>query len=262
METVRDTPFSSYNDFDTGEYLRRIFAKGSEFNDLPEFLLKHLAKFYSTFDSSSLKILDYGCGPSLGYSISAVSKASEFVLADYSKPNRNYLQKWLDGDASNVFDWTPLFQYVVQTLEGGSEGEAKQREHDLRSKVKAVVHCDIMQDEFIDTHYRDTYDIVMCFLCLDSVVDNASYISGIAKLSSLIKEGGHLLLYSTRRENSDEGFYFIGGVKYHNVALKRDFLVETLRKNGLTIEIEDYLASSPGPVSNHEGVIFFSARKN
>ena len=53
-----------------------------------------------------------------------MSKASEIVLADYSKPNRDYLQKWLDGDASNVFDWTPLFQYVVQTLEGGSEEEA------------------------------------------------------------------------------------------------------------------------------------------
>jgi hypothetical protein len=253
----------SYDAFDTEDYIRRVFGH----TGLSKFLLKHLGTFFSSFNSGSLKVLDYGCGPSLAYSISAVPKASEIVLADYSKPNKDYLQKWLDGDTFNTFDWTPLFQYVVQTLEGGSEEDVKQRQLDLRRKVTAVVHCDILQDEFIDAQYRCCYDVVVCFLCLDSAVkDNDSYTSGMAKLSSLVREGGHLLLCSTRRDNSGgEGFYTIGGIKYHDIALKRNFVADTLRSYGFTIETEDFLPAHAKP-ENHDdgfrGFMFFHCVKN
>jgi hypothetical protein len=253
---------NSFDEFDPGEFLRLVFLVGGEFYGLSQFLLQHLSRFYLSYDSTSLKVLDYACGPSLAYSISAVPKASEIVLADYSKPNKDYLQKWLDGDTFNTFDWTPLFQYVVQTLEGGSEEDVKQRQLDLRRKVTAVVHCDILQDEFIDAQYRCCYDVVVCFLCLESAVkDYDSYTSGMAKLSSLVREGGHLLLCSTRRENSSKGFYTIGDIKYYDIALKRDFVVDTLRSNGFTIETEDYLPL-PRPSSDNEGFIFFHCIKN
>jgi hypothetical protein len=244
--------------FDPWEYLRRVFLAGSEFYGLSQFLLQHLSRFYLSCNSTSLKVLDYACGPSLAYSISAVPKASEIVLADYSKPNKDYLQKWLDGDTFNTFDWTPLFQYVVQTLEGGSEEDVKQRQLDLRRKVTAVVHCDILQDEFIDAQYRCCYDVVVCFLCLESAVkDNDRYTSGMAKLSSLVRGEGHLLLCSSHRENSSEGY---GGEKCCSAALKRNFVVDTLKSNGFTIETEDYLLL-PRPSTDNEGFIFYHCIK-
>jgi hypothetical protein len=260
----------SYDAFDAEDYIKRVFGTGTALTPRSKFLLKHLETFFSSSNTRSLKVLDYGCGPSLAYSISAVPKASEIVLADYSKPNKDYLQKWLDGDTFNTFDWTPLFQYVVQTLEGGSEEDVKQRQLDLRRKVTAVVHCDILQDEFIDAQYRCCYDVVVCFLCLDSAVkDKDSYTSGMAKLSSLVREGGHLLLCSTRRENSSEGFYTIGGIKYHNIALKRNFVVDTLRSNGFAIETEDFLPVMVPPTLDpniadvgFQGFMFFHCIKN
>ena len=156
META--TNEGIYKSFDPEGYVKHLFASETTVSN---YLLKCLAKFYNSLPcSASLRVLDYGCGPSLAYSISAASKASEIVLADYAKPNRDYLQEWLDGRDS-VHDWTPCFQHVVQTLEGGSEEDAKQRQHLLRSKVKAIVPCDINQEDFIDERHT-----VILFLLL------------------------------------------------------------------------------------------------
>ena len=176
--------------FDAESYVQYLFEP--ENKTVSKHLLEHLAKFYGSLScgSGSLTILDYGCGPCLPYSISAAPKASEIVLADYAKSSRDHLREWLDGGDS-AYDWTPCFQHVVQVLEGGSEEEAKQRQHLLRSKVKAVISCDINRDDFIDERYMVKYDVVMSFICLDgSVRDLDGYKSGIAKLSSLIKDNG------------------------------------------------------------------------
>ena len=231
-----------------------------------EFLLKCLADFYTKGPisaKSNLCILDYGCGPSLPFSISAASKASEIVLAEYSAPNREYLQKWMDRDAS-AHDWTPWFKHVVQTLEGESADEASKREEEFRCKVKAVVACDILEeDKFIDESCMGTYDIVMSFLCLEAAYkDFEGYQSGVAKLVSLVKKGGYLLLYSTRRENADEGFYIADGIKYPNIALKRDAVVKTIKQNGLIIEIEEYKPIPPHPLGDSDGFLFLVACKN
>ena len=256
----------SYDSFDATAFVNYRFNKPEEepskSPDYTRFLLKHLAEFYSKGPSRcNLKILDYGCGPSLPYSISAASKASEIVLADYAVSNREHLQKWVDRDSS-ARDWTPYFQYIVQTLEGRPAEEAKQREDELRSKVKAIVACDINKDNFIDESCMRTYDIVMSFLCLDPACkDLGSYRDGVTKLVSLVKTGGYFLLYSTRRENCDVGFYTVDGVRYSDVVLKRDLVVEALERNNLVIEAEEYLPSLSDTSHNGDGFLFFCCCK-
>jgi hypothetical protein len=55
----------------------------------------------------------------------------------------------------------------------------------------------------------------------------------------------------------------VGDIKYHDIALKRDFVIDTLRSNGFTIETEDIL---PPPAENHDtglqGFMFFQCAKN
>ena len=150
---------------------------------------------FAELADDSLKILDYGCGPSLPCSISAAPKACEIILADYAEPNREYLKRWLAKDPS-AQDWSPYFKYVVQTLEGGSEQDAIKREEMLCSKIRAVAECDIEKEVFNENAYNKS-DVVMSFLCLESACkDFNSYKSAIKKLTSLIKRGGYLLLYS------------------------------------------------------------------
>ena len=91
-----------YKHFGPEEYIQEYFQRpGEAQNTYADFLLKNLARFYTSkvFDAAqnSLKILDYGCGPSIGLSISAAPKASELILAEYAEQNRKYLKKWLDN---------------------------------------------------------------------------------------------------------------------------------------------------------------------
>ena len=163
-----------------------------------------------------------------------------------------------------MYSWSPHFKYVVQTLEGGSKEESIKREEMLRNKVKAVVSCDIIKEEFIERTYcnKNSYDIVMSSLCLEAgCKDLDSYEHGIKKLASLIRVGGYLLLCSTRRESCEEGFYIVNNVKYYNISLRKDFITVVLQRNGLFVVDEDYLPIPPKDCTNSEGVLFFAAQK-
>ena len=98
--------------------------------------------------TSNLKILDYGCGATMIYDINATTKASEIVLAEYTEPNRVFIQKWLDKDPS-AHDWSSYFKQVVQTLEGGSLDDIVLCEEELCCKVKAAVACDLSKEQFL-----------------------------------------------------------------------------------------------------------------
>ena len=224
------------------------------------FLLKNLANHYMLETRSNQKILDYGCGPSVPYSISAMARASEIVLAEYTEKNREHIKKWLVGDPA-AHDWSPYFKYVVETLEGKSKEEAIQREKDFRRKAR-VISCDINKECFIEEE-NGSYDTVMSFLCLESGCRDAdTFKAGMKKLVSLVKDGGHLLLYTTRRENRAFGYYTVDGIKFFSLGLKRDFLIETIKQSGLRIIAEDYMQLSPAEqIGDSEGFFFFKTCK-
>ena len=62
------------------------------------------------------------------------------MFYDISSSNREATQEWLDGDTT-IFDWSPHFHYIVNTLEGKSEKEAREREKRMRQKV---AYCDAL----------------------------------------------------------------------------------------------------------------------
>ncbi len=63
------------------------------------------------------------------YEISASSRASEIVLADYNKLNIEFLKKWLKDPT--IYDWSPYFKHVVENLEGRLGEEAAKRAQEL-----------------------------------------------------------------------------------------------------------------------------------
>ncbi len=243
---------------DPGDYIQFSFL-----SPYKQFYQKQLSEFYKAVKvPNSLKLLDYGCGPTISDKISAAPKVSEIVLAEYTEPNRAYVQKWLDKDSA-AFDWSPSFKHVVQTLEGGTEEEAESRQDEVCRKVKAVVSCDITKDEFIAKGYEGPYDIIQSCLCLDNPFrDLDSYRGGIRKLASLLKNGGSLLLYSSLVGNSEdqvENFYTVNGKKVFNIALKKDFILKSLKDNGFTVVCTEQFKITPSEFSNTEAFIFINA---
>ena len=227
-----------------------------------KFILKCLSDYFrSTKASNNLKVLDYGCGPVVLHLTSAVPKAAEIVLAEYATQNRKFVQKWVDRETEgNIF--SPYFKYVVEILEGGSEEDAMKREDELRSKVTAVVPCDITKERVIAEGYEGPYDVLFCSLVLEvACKDFESYAIGIKKLALLIKEGGYLVLFSTIREKSDVGFYTVCNEKFYYISLNRKIIITTLENNGFCDLNYEFMPLIPNKMDNNEGLFFISAKK-
>ncbi|CAI8016587.1 Nicotinamide N-methyltransferase [Geodia barretti] len=138
---------SDRDSFDALDYLQHRFG---DLNDQrATYVLGQLHRVLNGFmtkkiNDGELKVLDFGSGPVVQNSISAAAFASEIVFSDISSSNREAIQKWLDGDA-DAFNWSPHFDYVVQTLEGKGEKEAREREQRMR-KLSKVVFCDALSE--------------------------------------------------------------------------------------------------------------------
>ena len=84
---------------DPNTHLEICFAPQSVYKAMKDFPLLDLHKFfsqkYSTSEGVPLKVLDYGCGATLAYDISAAGTNAEIVLAEYGEKCLNALQEWL-----------------------------------------------------------------------------------------------------------------------------------------------------------------------
>lgn len=248
--------------FVTEDYIANRFHTPGD-SEICDFLLKQLNDFVSSskLTPNSMRVLDYGCGPSMVYEIGIAPIASEIVLAEFNDSHRAFLQKWLDRDPSTC-DWSPYFKHVVETIEKESKEEAAKRENEVHMKIKGLVPCDIMQDRFIAEGYEGPYDIVMSFLCLDGgcMIDTRSYEVGIKRLASLVKEDGWFLLYSTHAEHSDTAFYKIGATMLRIVHLRKDFVIEVLERY-FTIKLCARLPFTRNEEDSADGFLFIVARK-
>ena len=175
--------------------------------------------FYDAFHKmpENLKVLDYGSGPSLMPAMTAVTKASEIILCEYSPKNREVLRQWLHGEDAS-FDWTPHFDFVVRQLEGNLMEEAvKERQKQVRETVKAVVHCDLTEDPLIEKGYDQVYDAVISSLVIDTVPQTFEEFAMLLKrLGGLVKQGGALLLYFVE---DPSGFYLVGDNKFYTFSV-------------------------------------------
>ena len=127
-----------YTDFEPTAFLERYYTtRGNSYN---VGRMQHTLRCYhETFQTlpNGLKVLDYGSGPVLFAAISAATKASEIVLAEYADKNCEALRQWLNEDSA-AFDWSPHFKFVVQELEGKGEAEVKERQEQVCSMY---IHC-------------------------------------------------------------------------------------------------------------------------
>lgn len=211
--------------------------------------------FVKMSPSDDFKVLDYSCGPTIANVISASRVATEIVLVEYTKEGRAAIQQWLDKDP-NAFNWSPYFKYVVQTLEGETTTAAKQREGQLRTILKAVVHCDIAQDPPIEKDHQGPYDVVISYLCITNGCKTSDdFLKAVSKLARLVKSGGYLLLcvIEPEQKSGSTTYYNIGNKIYSALAVDRAFVQSSLERDFQEITVESI------PLGNYnEEMHFFS----
>ena len=218
--------------FDVQQYLRQCFT---DISPICCFLLRELHKLCAELKAGhrNLSVLDIGTGPIIAYSISVAPYASKIVLAEYANPNRAALTAWLENQ-KDAYDWMPCFKMIVTEMEGKDEMEVKRRVAMVREKIKAVVPCDITKDPPIPQEYMYQYDIVQSFLCLQAACQTKEECTaGIARMASLVKSGGKIILYFVEREEVEgKAFYLVGSEKFFTLPLSKDFVVKSIEDAG------------------------------
>ena len=222
---------SLYQGFGTTAYLKLYDFRTS----LEAGRMEHALKFYHEAFlgiPNGVKVLDYGAGPVMMSTISAATKASDIVLAEYVESNRDALRKWLCAD-QEAFDWSPQFSFVVKTLEGNDEVHIIEREKKVRQIVKAVVSCDITKDPPIDRLYNWKYDVVISSLVMEAASSNLEeYQLHISRLGKLVKPGGTILYYGVENR---VGFYTLANnEKYPNVLATAEQAMSAFESAGFT----------------------------
>ena len=83
-----------YKQFNAKYYLE-YFYREPDHETIPAY-----HEMFGQFEDKSLKILEFGGGPSLLQMLIAAPKASEIAFADFVLQNRQEVQKWMQRDPS------------------------------------------------------------------------------------------------------------------------------------------------------------------
>ena len=252
-----------YQAFDPEDYLKTTYYDVNV-PDKVIFRLESLNRAYQALPPS-LKVLEYGAGPTIFTVISTARRASEIVLADVAESNRRALWKWLRRDPT-AFNWSPFFDHVVQKLEGKGEEEAREREEKLRQVVKDVIHCDINEDPPVQKGFEGPYDVVMDSWCLPYACETReAYEKGIAKLAGLLKPGGTLMIFASQR--TQPGSYSAGSAVFKSLPLSGEYVSKVVQEQGFS-EVSVNLCSrqyTDNPLDSRDptnvGYMFVTAKK-
>ena len=232
MRTVRYFDFGAVNvsrdkyneDFNPSAYFLNYYSANSA-GDISSYVKHTLQCLHESFLTvpTGVKVLEYGAGPVISSTISAATKASESVLADYTKNNLKCLQQWLN-DEPGALDWSPHFSYVVQELEGKVKQEVEERQRKVRNLVKAVVHCNINEMPPIEKGFDDNYGY------LDATASTLDeYCSNVSQLSQLVKPGGCLFYYGVENKR---GFYTVGDRNFPSFCVSDELVVKAFHDAG------------------------------
>eukprot|EP00731_Ephydatia_muelleri_P039004 Em1038g2a len=166
-----------FEKFKPWAYIKEYYGKLDCWHRNP---LKYLHDFYTSHfqRGANLKVLNYGCGPIVAFEASAVPAVAKL---------------WLDKDPSRP-DFSALYRYVVEELEGQGAGEVEERQDAVR-RLSTICGCDIYQDPLIEKGYEGPYDVIYTASCIeDACYTIEVFGAALSKLCDLLKPGGWLVM--------------------------------------------------------------------
>ena len=254
-----------YDKFDAWVYIKEYYGKLDCWHRNP---LKYLHDFYTSHfqRGANLKVLNYGCGPIVAFEASAVPYAQEIVLAEYVEQNRAVAKLWLDKDPSRP-DFSALYRYVVEELEGRGPGEVEERQDAVRH-LSTICSCDIYQDPLIQKGYEGPYDVIYTASCIEDACSTIEVFgAALSKLCDLLKPGGWLVMsVCTGTEANTLNINYVNSIRYVELRVRETDIYEILQqrcgfvRESITILPLVHLSPEPLP-DNLECTMYVIAQK-
>lgn len=211
------------------EFKLRGLKEENEHNNY-DFYFKCLYDFFSTasFNSDS-RLLELGSGPTVHNIASASAFIPYVVLSEFVEANCEELRRWLRKEDGHL-DWTPFIRRVVRA-EGRSDIETAclEVEARIRQAVKAVVHCDVLDDQVVPPEVsQKPYDVVLSCLTLETAATSKeSYSAILRRIRNLLKQNGKLVLIGPIKCS----FWNVGNNRFHCLPLEPQDIQRALEEN-------------------------------
>ncbi|CAN7991162.1 unnamed protein product, partial [Ixodes pacificus] len=179
------------------------------------------------------KLLEVGCGPTVRNVLLATKKIDEVVLGEFVPQNRLAVEKWI-RKAPDAIDWS-FYSEVLATIEGFTDVKSGAREIEQRTRkaIRKVVFCNVLDPQVLPQEHKETFDVVLTCLCLESAcLDEGTYKKAVKNLANLVTYGGYLIVCGIY--GSDD--YCVNGVSFPVLAASVDLAKEAIARCGLEIE--------------------------
>jgi len=195
-----------------------------------DFWFSCLYEFFTTEQFSGDRLLDLGSGPTVHNIATASAYFPNIILSEFVERNCEQLRKWVRNDPDCI-DWTLFLERVARAEKRNDvEKACKEIEDRIRSSVKAVIHCDVLNDQVIAKEYtQQPFDLILTSLTLETAAANwESYSNILGRINRLLREGGKLIVIGVTMCSS----WKCGDNKFHCLPLKETDIQRALQING------------------------------
>lgn len=209
---------------------------------------------------SGRTLIDIGSGPTIYQLLSACTHFEDITMTDFLEVNRQELGLWL-REEPGAFDWSMYSQHVC-LIEGKGESW-REKERQLRARVKRVLHIDVHQPQPLGAGNLAPLpaDALVSAFCLEAVSpDLPSFQRALDHITTLLRPGGHLLLIGAL----EESWYLAGEARLVVVPVCKEEVMEALVRSGYEVrDLRTYImpACLQTGVDDVKGIFFAWAQK-
>ncbi|XP_063289567.1 nicotinamide N-methyltransferase-like [Pelobates fuscus] len=224
-----------------------------------EFLDTTMQKIFQCLRSGIVKgetLIDLTVGAAFFHLLVMSDFFKEITILDSSDRTLKEMEKWLNKEPGAV-DWSHAAEILCE-LKGVSK-PLETEEEKVRRIVKRCLKWDPTNDNPLGSIVLPQADCAVSIGYFDATFkDHDSYLNGFKKFSSLVKVGGHLILFAVFNGT----YYTIGDHRFSMLNYNEEFVKEALRDNGYTAVIfEVYESKVNDDLMDHKQTGFILARK-
>ncbi|XP_075425397.1 nicotinamide N-methyltransferase-like [Ascaphus truei] len=253
-------PDKRYHDegFDPKKVMEIYF--GAEKTDTKEELMHYpLRELFKILTPGSVRgdtLIDLSFGAVTTHLLIACDYFKEITMLESSDVSIREIEKWLKKEPGAV-DSSHAAMFICE-LEGKSEGW-EEKEEKVRRAIKHVVKCDFTKDNPLDPVVLPQADCLISMWYLGAASkDHDSYLSNLKKCSSLLKVGGHLIMFGL----FNMSYIMIDQHKLSVLTYDEEFTMKALRDTGYIIKsFEKRKSNLSTHMLDHEHVGYFVACK-
>ncbi|XP_078496158.1 nicotinamide N-methyltransferase-like [Lissotriton helveticus] len=223
------------NHFDPRKALETFFVRDSEFVD--DTITEMFSKFFKFTSSGQVKgdsLIVLSIGPFVYDPLPICEYFNEITFACADDKSIQEVQKWWKNEP-DAMDFSSIMEWICDLQGSGEKWTEKQQI--MQRNIKRVLKFDIMSCNPFSPIIHPQADCLLLAHCVEHfVTDKKSYCKALENVSSLIKPGGHLILFTIFYAT----FFMCGDFKFPLFCLDEDIMKDALKGAGFVIE-EKYI---------------------